>query len=161
MDSTITVTGVKMMIYYFNRLMRQAIAGLHVQENSLAVVQDLLKQHKKVVLVPMYTSHADCFIHLYVHNHYGLDIPFIFGNKEDSVNLSFFVKLLKKTGYIHARRSSKQSLQSRYVNSSMVREVIGDNKLTMIFQNKERLRTGKFYRRTQADLSIEWIVEAY
>lgn len=109
----------------------------------------------------MYTSHADCFIHLYVHNHYGMDIPFIFGNKEDSVNLSFFVKLLKKTGYIHSRRSAKQSLQSKYVNSAMLHEVIKDNKLTMIFQNKERLRTGKFYRRTSADLSIEWIVDAY
>lgn len=31
----------------------------------------------------------------------------------------------------------------------------------MVFQNSERLKTGKFYRRTKSDLSIQWIMDAY
>ncbi len=40
-------------------------------------------------------------------------------------------------------------------------QIIADNKLTMVFQNSERLRTGKFYRRTTSDLSVQWIIDAY
>lgn len=43
----------------------------------------------------------------------------------------------------------------------MLKEIIEDNQLTLVFQNSERLRTGKFYRRTTADLSVQWLIDAY
>ena len=43
----------------------------------------------------------------------------------------------------------------------MLMQIIADNKLTIVFQNSERLRTGKFYRRTTSDLSVQWIIDAY
>lgn len=72
-----------------------------------------------------------------------------------------FRKILKQVGYIYSRRSHKQTLQSRFINSALLKEVVADNKLTMVFQNSERLRTGKFYRRTSADLSVQWIVDTF
>lgn len=33
--------------------------------------------------------------------------------------------------------------------------------MTMVFQNSERLRTGKFHRRTTPDLSVSWLLDAY
>jgi hypothetical protein len=47
------------------------------------------------------------------------------------------------------------------VNSAVLQEIIQNNKLTLLFQNSERLRTGKFYRRTTADLSVQWLMDAY
>lgn len=43
----------------------------------------------------------------------------------------------------------------------MLKEIIEHNKLTLVFQNSERLRTGKFYRRTTADLSVQWVLDAF
>ena len=44
-----------------------------------------------------------------------------------------FKRLLRKSGYIFSRRSHKQSVQSRYINSAMLKEIIENNKLTMVF----------------------------
>ena len=97
---------------------------------------------------------------IYLHQHYGIDAPFIFGNKEDGLP-STFQRWLKRVGYIYSRRSFEQSIQSRYVNSAMLKEIIENNSLTMVFQNSKRLRTGKFYRRTTPDLAIQWLIDAY
>jgi len=39
MDSTISVMGVKSLIYYFNKLMRWAIHGLNIDTASIKVVE--------------------------------------------------------------------------------------------------------------------------
>lgn len=93
--------------------MRVALQGLHVDETSVAMVKGLLKDNKKVVFVPIYKSFADPFILNFVSHHFKFDIPFQFGNYEDMPNnKSFFKKLGKLTGYIFARRSEDQDLQS-------------------------------------------------
>jgi glycerol-3-phosphate O-acyltransferase len=111
--------------------------------------------------MPIYKSMADAFIYIYIHNHFNLEAPFIFGNREDTPPIKLFERWLKSAGYIYSRRSYNQSVQSRYINSAMLKEIIENNKLTMVFQNSERLRTGKFYRRTTPDLSVQWIIDAY
>ena len=104
--------------------------------------------------MPIYKSFADAFIYTFIHNHFKLEPPFLFGNLEDTPDIKLFEKWLKSAGYIYSRRSYNQSLQSRYINSAMVKEIIQNNKLSLIFQNSERMRTGKFYRRTTPDLSV-------
>lgn len=41
----------------------------------------------------------------------------------------------------------------------MVKEIVDNNQLTIIFQNSERLLTGKFSRKSTADLSVQWLCE--
>lgn len=149
------------MVYYFNKQMRWSISNLSVNKPSVEKVKHLLQIGQKVILLPIYKTFADFFIHLYVHNHFGLEVPFIFGNEEDTPGVETFRKIMKQVGYIYSRRSNKQSLQSKFINSSLLKEIVADSKLTMVFQNSERLRTGKFYRRTTSDLSIEWIIDAF
>lgn len=43
----------------------------------------------------------------------------------------------------------------------MLKEIIENNNLTMVFQNSKRLRTGKFYRRNAPDLAVQWLIDAY
>lgn len=38
----------------------------------------------KVILLPIYKSFVDPFVHVYMHNHFDIEAPFIFGNFEDS-----------------------------------------------------------------------------
>jgi hypothetical protein len=70
--------------------------------------------------MPIYKSFADAFIYLYVHHHYKMDMPFMFGNYEDTPRIKLFEKWLTMAGYIYSRRSFNQSLQSRYVNSALL-----------------------------------------
>ena len=47
------------------------------------------------------------------------------------------------------------------MNSSLLTEIILNNKLTTIFQNGDRFRSGKIYHRMSADLSIKWLLDVY
>lgn len=89
-------------------------------EHSLAAVKKLLSDGKKVILMPIYKSFADAFIYIYIHMRYNIEAPFIFGNMEDTPDISLFKKWLKSAGYIYSRRSYKSSVQSRYINSAML-----------------------------------------
>jgi len=113
--------------------MRIAIQGLHVSERSLENVKKHLSDGNKVVLMPIYKSFADAIIYVYIHMRYNLEAPFIFGNLEDTPDIKLFNMWLKKVGYIYSRRTYKSSVQSRYINSSMLKEIIENNKLTMVF----------------------------
>lgn len=39
---------------------------------------------KRVVIMPIYKSFADFFIHTYIFHNYNLDIPFTYGHREDT-----------------------------------------------------------------------------
>jgi hypothetical protein len=121
------------MVYYFNKQMRWSISNLSVNKPSVEKVKHLLQIGQKVILLPIYKTFADFFIHLYVHNHFGLEVPFIFGNEEDTPGVETFRKIMKQVGYIYSRRSNKQSLQSKFINSSLLKEIVADSKLTMVF----------------------------
>ena len=51
----------------------------------MQIVQSLLLTGHKVVLMAVYRSFADPFVNIYIHNHFGVDVPFLFGNQEDSI----------------------------------------------------------------------------
>lgn len=111
--------------------------------------------------MPIFKSFADPFLYIFIHNHFGLDAPFMFGNQEDTPDIGIAKRWLQSAGYIFSRRSFNQSAQSRYVNSALLKEIVEKNKLSLVFQNSERLRTGKFYRRTTGDLSVQWLIDAF
>ena len=98
--------------WMFNKTMRSALHGLHVDTKSVEMVKNLLKSNKKVVLVPIYKSFADPFILNFVHSHFKFEVPFLFGNHEDTPSIPFFRKLGNSTGYIFSRRADDQDLQS-------------------------------------------------
>lgn len=85
MRSQVTMRGVKSIVWWFNKTMRHALHGLHVDLNSLSQVKALIKTNHTVVLMPIYKSFADPFLSIFIHNHFGMDAPFMFGNQEDSI----------------------------------------------------------------------------
>ena len=160
MQTRISWPGIKATVYYFNKLMRQAMQGLHVDQPSIERVKSLLASGKRVVLMPIYKSFLDSFVYVYIHNHYQMEMPFMFGSLEDTPSYRLYGHWwLPNFGYIKSRRSYNQTIQSRFINSCMLQEVISKNNLSLVFQNSERMRTGKFYRRTVPDLSVEWLAD--
>jgi len=62
-----------------------------------------------------------------------MDIPFSFGNLEDTPRLATVDKFIRNAGYILSARKATQSLQSNFINSTLLKEIIADNKLTIVF----------------------------
>ena len=52
-------------------------------------------------------------------------------------------------------------MQSNYVNGAVLKELISNDQVTTIYQNGERFRAGKLYKKQSADMSIRWILEAF
>ena len=90
--------------------MRRAIQGLFIDINSVKMVKDLISQNHKVILMPLYKSFADFFVHLYVSKTQGIETGFAFGNFEDTPRIKLFDSLLRSCGYIFSRRKAGQSL---------------------------------------------------
>ena len=161
MRSEITANGVRTMVYLFNKNMRRSLQGLHVDMRGLQTVQDLVKQDKKVILMPLYKTFTDYFVQQFVNQTQDIPGGFTFGNFEDTPRIFLFDHILRKTGYILSRRKQGQSFQSNYVNSALMREVIARNQVTTIFQNAERFRAGKLRRQSDADNAVRWLLDAY
>jgi len=66
------------------------------------------------------------------------------GNLEDTPRVRAVDSLLKGIGYIHARRSRDQSMQESYVTQAVIREILLSEPLLVMFQNDERMRSGRF-----------------
>lgn len=77
--------------------------------------------------MPLYKTFIDYFIQVYVHQMLDLPTGFTFGNLEDRPRIGFFDQILRKTGYMSSSRKQGQSMQSRYINSELMREVIAHN----------------------------------
>lgn len=52
-------------------------------------------------------------------------------------------------------------MQSNYINSELLKEIITNNQVTTIYQNYERFRAGKLHRKQSADMSIRWLLESF
>ena len=68
MQTSITTSGINLCFWYFNKIMRRAIQGLFVDTNSVKMLKGLIDANHKVILMPIYKSFADFFVHLYVCN---------------------------------------------------------------------------------------------
>ena len=92
---------------------------------------------------------------------HGIPTGFTLGNFEDTPRITVFDKILKSTGYMLSRRKQGQSMQSHYINSSLLQEVIARNQVTTVFQNSERFRTGKLTRQALSDVCVRWLIDTY
>ncbi len=52
-------------------------------------------------------------------------------------------------------------MQESYVTQAVIREILLAEQLLVMFQNDERMRSGRFTQPTVSDISIEWICQAY
>ena len=77
---------------------------------SLDKVKGLMNDGAHVVLMPIYKTYADSFVQIYVNYHFNLDMPFMFGNLEDTPRIPFYDYWLSKAGYIFCKRSQSQSM---------------------------------------------------
>ena len=50
--------------------------------------------------------------------------------------------------------------QQRRVKA-IIREILSQDKLLVMFQNDERMRSGRFTEPTVGDISVEWLMQAY
>ena len=116
-----------MVMYLFNKNMRRSIQGLHVDMRGVKMIKTVIQAGYKVVFMPLYKTFLDFFIMLYVNQTQGIPNGFCFGNFEDTPRIRFFDAVLKNTGYILSRRKQGQSMQSHYINSSLLHEVISRN----------------------------------
>lgn len=107
--------------------MRRAIQGLYVDTASIKMVKELIASNHKVILMPLYKSFCDFFVHLYVMITEKIKLGFTFGNFEDTPRIKFFDTLIRSCGYITSRRKVGQSLQSNYINGAALKEVISNN----------------------------------
>ena len=131
-------------MWYFNKTMRYALQGLYVDMNGVEMVKKLLADNQRVVLLPLFKSFADFFGLNYINQRMGLGQGFTLGNFDDTPRIKLCDNWLSDCGYMFSRREQNQSLQSNYVNSSLLREIIEHNQLTTVFQNANRFRSGKY-----------------
>jgi len=114
----------RLFLWYFNKNMRHTIQGLFIDTQSVKMVKELISQKHKVILMPIYKSFTDFFVHLYVSRTQGIETGFTFGNYEDTPRIKLLGTLLRSCGYIFSRRKFGQSLQSNYVNGAVLKEFI-------------------------------------
>jgi hypothetical protein len=75
--------------------MRHAIQGLFIDIQSVKMVKELISKNHKVILMPLYKSFADFFVHLYVTRTQGIESGFTFGNMEDTPHIKILDAILK------------------------------------------------------------------
>ena len=143
MRSQITLNGIRLLMYAFNKNMRKSMQGLFVDTKGIEMVKRMIKSGYKVIFMPLYKTYIDFLVLTYVHQKMGIPHGFTLGNFEDTPRIVFFDHILRSTGYILSRRKHNQSMQSRYINSALVRELIGNSQVVTIFQNAERYRANK------------------
>ena len=125
MHAYISDVGTKSLLWYFNKTMRLGVRGLHVDKLGIQKVKSLVTSGNRVILMPLYKSFGDFFINQYVNYKFGLESGFTFGNFEDTPRFKGFKNgWLHTSGYIFARRNQDQSLQSNYINSALLKEII-------------------------------------
>ena len=133
MHCTIEKKFVLPTIWYSSKLFRTLTSGLFVEEPGIKVIKKLMHMNEKVILLPQYKSYGDLFILLYTFAVHDIEIPMTVGNMEDTPRVRFIDMLLKGVGYINAKRSRDQSMQEGYVTQAILRELLGSEKLLVMF----------------------------
>jgi len=161
MRATIERKFVAPFLWTAGKIFRSVSSGLFVEQSGIKEIKSLMNQNERVVLVPQYKSFADFFILMYTLAYHGIEMPFCIGNMEDTPHIRLIDTLLKGSGYIMARRSRDQSIQESYLTQALVREILNTDKLLVMFQNDERMKSGRFTQPTVGDISVEWLMQAY
>lgn len=122
--------------------------------------------------MPVYKSYIDPLVLHYVHYLCGIELGFTFGHYEDQPQIGFVENLLKKIGIFLIRREPRNFLNTRtghklssetanYVNQALFQEVLEANHFTTLFQNDERLRSGKFNNPIHPDKTIKYLIKTF
>lgn len=69
--------------------------------------------------------------------------------------------ILKKVGYIITSRKQDQSLQWSYISQAVIREIVDKYRFLIVFRNNLRIRSGKFNQPTIANMSVQWLLQAF
>lgn len=117
--------------------------------------------------MPIYKSYTDMFLLTFIQFHQNLELGFTFGNYEDTPQWDYINRFIKRLGLIQIKRDPRNSVSSNnnqytpqeqdvidYVNQSLFQEVLQNNQSLTIFQNDERIRSGKFNLPLYAETSI-------
>ena len=126
----------------------------------------------RIVFMPIAKSYGDTLIMHYINYIADIELGFTFGNYEDSPKIGFVNRLLKRIGNIIIRRDPQTSLSSatskkidpnltNYVNQALFQEVLQHNVITTLFQNDERIRSGKFNMPVFADNSTKLLLKSF
>lgn len=67
MRSSITLSGVRYLLYIFNKRMRRAMQGLLVDMKGVDMVKNHVDNGYKVILMPIYKTYLDFFVMTYVN----------------------------------------------------------------------------------------------
>jgi len=160
--------------FILSKLMDHLLDGLHVDKKSLKNIKSMSKNDRKlrIVFMPIYKSYTDPLIMHYINFFADLELGFTFGNFEDSPKIGFVDRLLKRIGTLLIRRDPRNSLSAmtskridsdvmNYVNQSLFQEVLEHNVITTLFQNDERIRSGKFNLPIFGENSIKLLLKSY
>ena len=138
----ISKASVATLLWIFNKTMRTAVRGLNVDMAGIERVKDLIKgSSNRIVFVPLFKSYGDFLVLQYVNYTFGIDSGFTYGNLEDTPRLggikardgrALINGWVEGAGCIYSRRNEGQSLQSNYVNSALLKEIIEHNQVTTL-----------------------------
>lgn len=98
---------------------------------------------------------------LYTSLFYKLDLGFSFGNFEDTSSNKFVQALSRRIGHLLINRQNQSNIVMNYLNQALIEDVIENNKLTTIFQNDCRSRSGKFIQPSSPDNMIKLLLQAF
>lgn len=160
--------------YLLSKIMHHLIEGLHVDRQGLQQIKRLTQDNRKmrIVFLPIYKSYSDPLILHYINYYHDLELGFTFGNYEDSPKIGFVERLLKRIGAILIRRDPMNSVSNvqsysqqdadvmNYVNQSLFQEVLEHNVITTLFQNDERLRSGKYNLPLSPENSVRMLLKS-
>lgn len=108
---TVSTKTLRPVFGYLNKTFRSTIEGLFIHEPSMVKLKELLDKGERVVLMPYYKSFTDLFVILYALYVNEIEIPFTFGNFEDTPRVRFIDSIVRGCGFVFTKRSREQSLQ--------------------------------------------------
>ena len=128
----------------------------------------------RIIYMPIYKSYTDMFLLTFIQFHQNLELGFTFGNYEDTPQWDYINRFIKRLGLIQIKRDPRNSVSSNnnqytpqeqdvidYVNQSLFQEVLQNNQSLTIFQNDERIRSGKFNLPLYAETSVQLLLKTY
>lgn len=82
-------------------------------------------------------------LHNFINILKGIDFGFTFASNEDTPNITFLLEYMKFAGVILAQRTNSWDHPINYINQTLFEDVVEANKVTTIYQNTLRIRSGK------------------
>ena len=161
MRRSISKRAVSYVFYMFHRLANHLCSGVYVDTVGINKIKALMTDKQtRIVLLPLYRSITDIIVTEYINYLYDIELGFFFACMEDHTDMRLLNELYKFCGVFLPKRERRHDNSINYVNQALFEDVLAANKLTTIYQNTKRLRSGKISQPLRADDSIEWILRA-